>query len=419
AGKLELDRRRVRPDRLVLDVQSLLKLHAAEKGLELAVEFDSPLPETIETDPTRVKQILINLVENAIKFTDQGGVRIVVRLLPDEERLRLDVIDSGPGIPDDTLTRLFQPFTQADSSVTRRFGGSGLGLSICRALGRMLGGDVMVETELGRGSTFTVTIATGNLRGIELFQPQEGPYGTRIAYAELRPLSCTVLVVDDRRDMRYLAQHMLEEAGARVVQAADGREALEQVAAAEAAGSGFDIIVLDMQMPVLDGYAAAKALRERGFDRPIIALTANAMKQDERRCLESGCDDYLSKPLSRATLVNTLAYYTTEVSPEDLAVRRRAYGFDGVSGRTARGDTDAPAGGGHAPAGDRATGADHAARSDDAAESDAANAGDGVKSDGSNGEGRPPVTPGGRTSDGPPGGGDSSSSPRRVLLVDD
>src|SRR5690606_19731312 len=127
----------------------------------------------------------------------------------------------------------------------------------------------------------------------------------------------------------------------RVVQAADGREALEQVAAAEAAGSGFDIIVLEMQMPVLDGYAAAKALRERGFDKPIIALTANAMKQDERRCLESGCDDYLSKPLSRATLVNTIAYYTTEVSLDDLAVRRMGYGFGNGQGRAA---TDAAVG---------------------------------------------------------------------------
>ena len=327
AGKFELDRRRTRPDRLALDVQALLKLHAAERGLALDVEFLSPLPETVETDPTRVKQVLINLVENAIKFTDRGGVRIGVRLRADEELLQFDITDTGPGIPDETLDRLFEPFTQADSSVTRRFGGSGLGLSICRALSRMLGGDVTVDTELGRGSTFTVTIATGNLNGLELFRPEEGPASARIAYPELRPLSCTVLVVDDRRDMRYLAQHMLEEAGARVVLAADGREALEQVAVAESTGAGFDIIVLDMQMPVLDGYAAAKALRKRGFDRPIIALTANAMKQDERRCLESGCDDYLSKPLSRATLVNTIAYYTSEVSLQDLALRRSVYGF--------------------------------------------------------------------------------------------
>ncbi|HEX6992973.1 MAG TPA: CheR family methyltransferase [Gammaproteobacteria bacterium] len=407
AGKFELDRRRVRPDRIVLDVQLLLKLHAAEKGLALDVEFQGPLPETIETDPTRVKQILINLVENAIKFTEQGGVRIVVRLLPDEELLRFDVVDSGPGIPDETLARLFQPFTQADSSVTRRFGGSGLGLSICRALGRMLGGDVTVETEIGKGSTFTVTVATGNLKGVELFQPQEGPMSARIAYAELRPLSCTVLVVDDRRDMRYLAQYMLEEAGARVVLAADGREALEQVDAAEAAGTPFDIIVLDMQMPVLDGYAAATALRERGFDRPIIALTANAMKQDERRCLESGCDDYLSKPLSRATLVNTLAYYTTEVSLGELAARRAAYGFE--IGRTsasgvasadgvAQAHGDAKAHGGDKGGGDTGGGTGGGGET--------GGRGDGARD------------PGPSRGD-PPDGGSTPGSGRCVLLVDD
>ena len=390
AGKFELDMHRVRPDRIVLDVQSLLKLHAAERGLAIEVEFQGPLPATVQTDPTRVKQILINLVENAIKFTDRGGVRIVVRLLRDEERLRVDVIDSGPGIPDETLARLFQPFTQADSSVTRRFGGSGLGLSICRALSRMLGGDVSVETELGKGSTFTVTIATGSLRGVDLFHPQEGPVGARVANAELPALSCTVLVVDDRRDMRYLAQHMLEEAGAHVALAADGREALEQVAAAEAAGSPFDIIVLDMQMPVLDGYAAAKTLRERGFERPIIALTANAMKQDERRCLESGCDDYLSKPLSRATLVNTLRYYTTEVSLDELAKRRAAYGFKAE--RAAAAPTDGGGDGG---------------RDDD-------EAGDG----GRVAKGRGPAT-GLEPRDGSSGESSSSSPKRCVLLVDD
>jgi two-component system, chemotaxis family, CheB/CheR fusion protein len=325
AGKLELDRRPVRPDAMVREVQSLLKLHAAEKGLALEVEFDGPLPETIETDPTRVKQVLINLVENAIKFTEEGAVRIVVTLLREEAKLRMDVVDSGPGIEDAMLERLFQPFTQADSSVTRRFGGSGLGLSICRALGRMLGGDVTVQTALGAGSTFTVTIGTGDLSAVPLFAPQREVPSSQIALADLRTLCCRVLVVDDRRDMRYLAQHMLEEAGARVSPAADGQEALDRVEAAEANGDPFDIVVLDMQMPVLDGYAAAKALRERGFDRPIIALTANAMRKDERRCLQSGCDDYLSKPLSRATLVNTIGYYTSDVSLAELAQRRLAY----------------------------------------------------------------------------------------------
>jgi len=438
AGKLELDRRRVRPDTIVREVQSLLKLHAAEKGLALEVEFDGPLPETVETDPTRVKQILINLVENAIKFTDSGEVRIVVGLLPDESRLRIDVVDTGPGIPDEMVDRLFQPFTQADSSVTRRFGGSGLGLSICRALSRMLGGDVTVETRRGEGSTFTVTIATGTLEGVEMFEPGLKPAGLRFDAGDIRPLSCHILVVDDRRDMRYLAQHMLEEAGARVSLAGDGREALEEVAAAEAQGAPFDIVLLDMQMPVLDGYAAAKALRERGFDKPIIALTANAMRSDERRCLESGCDDYLSKPLSRSTLVNTVAYYASDVTLEELAQRRIAYGFRATkielplparsSGEMVdrKGNAEETAGrGGRGRA--RKSSNDGSASSEDAqpaarrppaaADERSTRAGEGRTGSDEDGDGEPPRRAAGaskrRAGDGTP------AAPARVLVVDD
>ncbi len=419
AGKFELGRRRVRPDHIVLDVRSLLKLHATEKGLSLDVEFIGPLPMSIETDPTRVKQILINLVENAIKFTEQGGVRIVVQLHAERQLLQLDVIDTGPGIPRETLERLFQPFTQADSSVTRRFGGSGLGLSICRALGRMLGGDVAVVTELGKGSTFTVTIGTGDLSGVELFQPRGDVAHASVAAAELRPLSCNVLVVDDRRDMRFLAQHMLEEAGARVALAADGREALQEVATAEAAGVGYDIILLDMQMPVLDGYAAAAALRERGFDRPIIALTANAMKQDERRCLESGCDDYLSKPLSRATLVNTIAYFTTEISVADVAARRAVHGRSGRDGGNLQGnasdDRTVPAADGRT-VGAALPGGESSGMSPLGAGAEHSRA---AAPENEHGQGG-----GGGSASGPPGDGASgepgpSKSTRRVLLVDD
>ncbi|MBN1236942.1 MAG: response regulator [Gammaproteobacteria bacterium] len=328
AGKLEVDRERVRPESLVWEVQSLMKLRAGEKGLGLDVEFAGRLPETIETDATRVRQILINLVENAIKFTEQGGVRIRVQLIESRSLLRFDVIDTGIGISDDTLSRLFKPFTQADTTVTRRFGGSGLGLSICRALAKLLGGDVSVETRIGEGSTFTLTIAAGDLSQVQLFNPSNRAYAPATWREDVRSLDCNVLVVDDRRDMRYLAQHMLEEAGAQVALASDGRDALHQVERAAARGKPFDAVILDMQMPVLDGYAAARELRRRGFDRPIIALTANAMREDEKKCLENGCDDYLSKPLARATLVNTLAYYTQEVSVEDLAARRSGYSLD-------------------------------------------------------------------------------------------
>jgi PAS domain S-box-containing protein len=310
AGKLDLDIKRVRPDRLVLEVQSLMKLRASDKGLELAVDFDGPLPETIETDPTRLRQILINLVENAIKFTESGEVRVTLRLDAAASRLEVDVSDTGAGIQPATLSKLFRPFTQADSSLTRRFGGSGLGLSICRALARLLGGDVTVESRVGEGSRFRITITVGNLDGVPLRDPEKFDAAPSAPPRRLRELSCRVLVVDDRREMRHLAEHMLEEAGAEVGLAVDGSDALERVFDAQVRGRPFDAILLDMQMPVLDGYRAAAELRRRGFDRSIIALTANAMKEDEAKCLSCGCDAYLSKPLDRAALIDTVACCT-------------------------------------------------------------------------------------------------------------
>jgi two-component system CheB/CheR fusion protein len=321
AGKLELRKERVRPDDLVLEVQSLLSLRASAKGLALDVEFESALPQTIETDRTRLRQILINLVENAIKFTEQGGVRIGVRQLPGDV-LRFDVADTGIGIRQEALEALFTPFTQADSSLTRRFGGSGLGLSICRALSRRLGGDVTVKTKEGSGSTFTLTIPTGDLRGVVLAKPALHSRRPSRPWEITAPLDCRVLVVDDHADMRLLAKTILEDAGAGVVLAVDGEEALAEVAAAETISKPFDAVLLDMQMPVRDGYSAAAELRGRGYSGAIIAVTAHARKEDELRCLAAGCDEYLSKPLERARLVNVVAQYAQDLGPEELRARR-------------------------------------------------------------------------------------------------
>jgi two-component system, chemotaxis family, CheB/CheR fusion protein len=315
AGKLNLELTRVRPDKLALEVQSLMKLRAADKGLALSIEFNGPLPETIETDATRLRQILINLIENAIKFTQHGGVKVTSTFDAATSLLAVEIADSGMGISPEALSRLFRPFTQADSSLTRRFGGSGLGLSICRALARLLGGDVTVESRIGEGTTFTATIAAGDLAGVavrEVVATDALPVAPRPPSGTL---SCSALVVDDLREMRHLAACMLQEAGAQVELAANGQDAIERVLAARERSRSFDVIVLDMQMPVLDGYATAAELRRLGFNRPIVALTANAMKDDERKCLACGCDAYLTKPLDRVLLVDTIARQTQPEAP--------------------------------------------------------------------------------------------------------
>ncbi|MBW3598485.1 MAG: response regulator [Planctomycetes bacterium] len=323
AGRLEIDRRRVRPDELVADVCALMDIRAREKRLPLTVEYESLLPETIETDPTRLRQILVNLVGNAIKFTDEGSVRLAVRVLEADQKLRFDVIDTGIGMTADQRNRLFLPFTQADSSVSRRYGGSGLGLTICRRLAEMLGGEIRVQSEPQRGSTFTVTIDAGPLQGVTRVTPRKAAAPPTEEHPEAHRLDCLALVVDDRRDIRYLAQHFLEHAGARVKTAKDGRDALQAVVQAQEQGSPFDLIVLDMQMPEIDGYEAAAQLRSRGVETPIIALTAAAMQGDRERCLRAGCDDYTSKPIHGPHLVELAARYTQHVTKGELTRRRQ------------------------------------------------------------------------------------------------
>ncbi len=328
AGKIELHYDLVRPDELVLEVQALLGLRASEKGLELEVAFSGALPESVRTDRTRLRQILINLVENAIKFTERGRVRIVVQLLPDYSALRFDVTDTGIGIRGEVLETLFKPFTQADASLTRRFGGSGLGLSICRALSRKLGGEITVATREGVGSTFSLTLPTGDLGGVEIVEPQLGRGRSSVPPQTKRhPLGCTVLVVDDHADMRLLAKTVLEEAGAAVELAVDGEDALRAVAASVWSAKPFDVILLDIQMPRRDGYSTAAELRRDGYAGAIVAVTAHARKEDERRCLAAGCDEYVSKPLGREQLVEIVARYTQGPVRADV----------GTSGGTERG----------------------------------------------------------------------------------
>tara|TARA_R110002111_G_scaffold247140_5_gene310247 strand:+ start:58787 stop:65749 length:6963 start_codon:yes stop_codon:yes gene_type:complete len=308
AGKLDIIRERFAPDRLVEDVRSIMEVRATENQLQLDVTYQGQIPAEIESDPKRLKQILINLVGNAIKFTMKGSVKVVVSY--SSHTLQFEIIDSGIGMTKRQMKRLFQPFSQGDHTVNREFGGTGLGLAISQRLAAMLGGEISVESESGKGSTFTASIDTGDIEGVRMIQP------TLIAEsinqsetAEEFILDCHVLVVDDRRDIRFLSRRFLTQAGAKVTEAVDGEQAVEIVTEAMQKEFVFDLILLDMQMPKLDGYESAKQLRKLGYTGPIIALTADAMQGDMTRCIECGCNDYLSKPIDRFIMLQMVQRY--------------------------------------------------------------------------------------------------------------
>ncbi len=328
ANKLEIDFEACDLHQLVADIRSLMHVRASEKNLTLEIRFDTPVPPTITTDAIRLRQILINLLGNAIKFTESGSVILSVGLVPyefNDGRIEFAVIDTGIGISPEQQTRLFKPFSQGDTSVTRRYGGSGLGLAISERLTNLLGGKLTVQSELGNGSTFRVQLPVGDIDATKLVQPvmdEELPERLEVV-TEARQLACRVLVVDDRRDVRHISQHFLEKAGATVATAENGEQAIESATSAQDAGQPFDVIVMDMQMPKVDGLQATAHLRSAGIDWPIIALTADAMKGDRERCLSGGCDDYLSKPIDHAALVEMVGHYSQDVTMDELRRRRR------------------------------------------------------------------------------------------------
>ncbi len=319
AGRLEIEQVRFSPMELVSEVRSLMKVRARAAGLVLEVEYRSRVPETILCDPTRLRQILINLVGNGIKFTEQGKVKFVLELAgaPKAPMLRFEVIDTGIGMDPEQIPRLFEPFSQADGSTTRRFGGTGLGLSICKRLAELMGGWIEVESERGRGSMFRLCVPTGKLDGIRMIEDPEDQdltipsrqLGAKSGRKTERLTGRRVLLVEDGPDNQRLIGHLLRRAGAEVTIAEDGQIAVDFVRPAEEVGRPFDVILMDMQMPVLDGYSATRTLREEGYTRPIIALTAHAMAGDRERCFQAGCDDFATKPIDREILVETVVRY--------------------------------------------------------------------------------------------------------------
>ncbi len=298
SGRLEMEAAWIEPHRVIHEVLQMLGIKAQEKGISLGFKVQSAIPQQIKTDPARLRQIIFNLVGNAIKFTEQGDVTVFCRFgkFSTGPRLLIDIADTGIGIPPEKVESIFDPFTQADTEITRRFGGTGLGLSISREFARALGGDILVESWPGKGSTFKVTLTTGDLKEVPFLEPEEIETATRVS-AESKPShwqfpEARILVVDDGAENRELLRLILEEAGLTVHEAENG-----SVGVTKAVDGHYDAILMDVNMPVMDGFTATGRLRQHGLKTPIIALTANAMKGFEQECLDAGYSGYFSKPI--------------------------------------------------------------------------------------------------------------------------
>ena len=304
AGHLEIEAGPCMPHLVVQQVIAELSVKAQEKGIGLALAPEGMLPETITSDPSRIRQVLLNLVGNAIKFTETGGVTVILRT--SGQNYLMEVHDTGIGIPPERIDDMFQPFTQADASITRRFGGTGLGLTISRKLARALGGDLVATSEPGEGTTLTFSCATGALAGVKLLAPAQvlaaRPMAAVAPSARWRIPASRVLVVDDGAETRELVTLVLTEQGLWMEEAQNGQEALDKVAA-----GGFDLILMDVNMPVMDGFTAVKALRARGVGTPIVAFSANAMKGYEDEVLAAGFTTCLSKPVDIDLLIGCVA----------------------------------------------------------------------------------------------------------------
>ena len=319
AGKLSVRQGACDVVAIIAEVVSMMRIRALQRDLTLSVEYAGPMPATIVSDGSRVRQTLINLVGNAVKFTDAGQVRVVARFLPTwgprGAAVQFDVIDTGVGIEPDQLERMFQPFTQADAVGGRHLVGSGLGLAISRSIVRLLGGDLTAASTPGVGSTFTMVLPAGDLTGVAMLA---NPHEAAIAVpSEPAPphgrvlKGLRILLAEDGPDNQKLIRTLLEKAGAKVATVDNGADAAEWGASGE-----YDLIFMDMQMPTMDGFEAAGRLRAAGVATPVVALTAHALDGDRDRCIAAGCADYLSKPIDRNRLIDAALRNTGGSPPQ-------------------------------------------------------------------------------------------------------
>ena len=308
SGVLEVETIDCKPHIVAHDVAQVLRVKAEDKDITLDIRIPEPLPETIRTDAGRIRQIITNLVGNAIKFTESGGVELILRSEEQDgkQKFAIDVKDSGIGMNDQQQAAVFKPFVQADSSITRRFGGTGLGLAISRKLARALGGDIVVSSEAGVGTTFTAIVDLVTNDDVKTLQPDE-------LFAQMQETETEdqgqwqfpesdLLIIDDAAENRELLTLVLNDLGLKTETAENGAIGVEM-----ACNKHYDVILSDIQMPVMDGYQAVAAMRGHDLKQPIIALTANAMKGYEQKILEAGFSHYMTKPIDIDALSKLLA----------------------------------------------------------------------------------------------------------------
>ena len=314
AGRMSIESFAFSPLEVVEDVVGLMRSLAAEKGLDFGVSYTTKIPATMLGDPLRTRQVLFNLVGNAIKFTDTGTVTILVS--SDSESVSFDIRDSGIGMEPSQIETLFEAFTQADASTTRRFGGTGLGLRVSKSLVELMGGQLEADSVLNFGTTMMLRLPHG-AASTEDFVEAELELSRRRSHAprasgDLAKLDgIRVLLAEDSRDNQRLITFLLERAGAVVEHAADGREAVAMTLDARRLGRPYHVVLMDIQMPVLDGAAATRELRQRDYRGSIIALTAHAMSGDRERYIAEGCDDHLAKPIDHRALLRTCQAWGT------------------------------------------------------------------------------------------------------------
>jgi PAS domain S-box-containing protein len=310
ADKMTVERIPCDAAQIVSDVEAMCFDRANDKKLPLVVQVSPGVPARVLSDPTRLRQVLLNLVSNAIKFTSQGEVRVELQHQPEADghagRLLIRVSDTGIGMRPEQLSRLFEPFTQGDVSTTRRFGGTGLGLAISKRLVEMMGGRIHVDSEPGRGTRFEVTIDAPVC--------DAGPSTLPMPTVPLRP-GLRVLLAEDGPDNQRLISFYLQHAEIAFKIAENGRIAVDMAIAADAAGRPFDLVLMDMQMPEMDGVAAIHALRDAGLTMPVIALTAHGTEEACASSLQAGCCEHLVKPVNYHTLTRAITTHTAENAP--------------------------------------------------------------------------------------------------------